>query len=309
MKRFLIFITLCLLIAMLPGLLPQTAVQAADEPVVYAVLFYSPSCGHCQKVITEDLPPLIEKYKDQLQIVGIDVTTQNGQILYQSTIETFQIDQDRLGVPTLVVGNAVMVGSDEIPAQFPALIDQGLASGGIPWPAIPGLADAIASEPPPNEGQIEHATQGGNLTVSERFALDPVANTIAVVVLVGMLISVILVGLNFSKIPASGPRFWPSWSFGLLLLIGIFAAGYLTYVEVTDTTAILWSDRQLQYRPAKPVCHAVRRAANWGSRAGGLPDDPYSLAGQPVRQTRHAENRRTGFVDPGLVLAPFSRFT
>lgn len=39
-------------------IVPITAPASADDgPVVQAVLFYSPSCGHCHKIIQEDLPP------------------------------------------------------------------------------------------------------------------------------------------------------------------------------------------------------------------------------------------------------------
>jgi uncharacterized membrane protein len=37
----------------------------------------------------------------------------------------------------------VLVGSLEIPERFPALIERGLASGGVDWPAIDGLARLI----------------------------------------------------------------------------------------------------------------------------------------------------------------------
>jgi hypothetical protein len=43
------------------------------------------------------------------------------------------------------------VGSGEIPEQFPAIIEAGLAANGIDWPAIPGLAEALAE----SDGQTE----------------------------------------------------------------------------------------------------------------------------------------------------------
>ena len=60
--------------------------SASDNGVVHAVLFYSPSCGHCHLVITETLPPLFEKYGDQLSIVGVDVTQTGGQALFCTTV-------------------------------------------------------------------------------------------------------------------------------------------------------------------------------------------------------------------------------
>ena len=116
----------------------------AQQPVVRAVLFYSPTCGHCHYVITEVLPPLGERYGDQLQLVGVDTTSPSGQILYQAAIERFNISDERRGVPALIVDSTVLVGSLEIPEQFPILIEQYMAQGGVDWPDIPGLADALA---------------------------------------------------------------------------------------------------------------------------------------------------------------------
>ena len=44
----------------------------AQSPRVMVVLFFSPTCGHCHKVMSEDLPPLQEKYGEQLQIYTVD---------------------------------------------------------------------------------------------------------------------------------------------------------------------------------------------------------------------------------------------
>jgi len=124
---------------------PRTAVQS-EEAVVRAVLFYSPSCPHCQQVVTIDLPPLIDKYGEGLLILGVNTYSEEGQELYQAAIEHFQIPSERLGVPTLIVGNTVLVGSYEIPGQFPNIIENGLINGGINWPEIPGLLELIEVE-------------------------------------------------------------------------------------------------------------------------------------------------------------------
>jgi uncharacterized membrane protein len=122
----------------------QVQPARAEKPVVHAVLFYSPSCPHCHQVITQDLPPLLEKYQDQLLIIGVDTYTAGGQQLYQAAIQRYNIPEERRGVPALIVGDVVLVGSLEIPEQFPGLIEQYLAAGGVDWPDIPGLAEAMA---------------------------------------------------------------------------------------------------------------------------------------------------------------------
>ena len=123
----------------------------AADPVVRAVLFYSPTCGHCHAVITETLTPMIEQYAGKLEIVGIDISVEQGAALYQDTIQAFQIPEDRLGVPTLIIGETVLVGALEIPEQFPGMVEAGLAAGGIDWPQVPGLAELMAAEPAPEE--------------------------------------------------------------------------------------------------------------------------------------------------------------
>lgn len=114
--------------------------------MVRAVLFYSPSCGYCHHVITEVLPPLIEKYGHQLSIVGVDVTQPDGQALFLAALQHFNLE--RSGLPFLVVGDTYLIGSIDIPEKFPGLIEQYLSQGGVDWPAIPGLAETLATAQP-----------------------------------------------------------------------------------------------------------------------------------------------------------------
>ena len=133
--------------------LSQAGLAEAEAPVVHAVLFYSPTCPHCHQVIQQDLPPLVAQYGEALQIIAVNVTSPDGQALYQAAIEHYQVPPERQGVPTLVVGDTVLVGSGEIPAQFPGIVKEGLAAGGIAWPDIPGLEQALtaATQPTPAE--------------------------------------------------------------------------------------------------------------------------------------------------------------
>ncbi|NJN97381.1 MAG: hypothetical protein HC875_26515 [Anaerolineales bacterium] len=125
---------------------PLATAQSADQPVARAVLFYSPTCPHCHEVIENTLIPLVDKYGDQLQILAIDVTQPDGQQLYLAAVEHYQIQHQ--GVPTLVVGEVVLIGGLDIPQQFPALVESGLTAGGIDWPAIPGLAALLPTATP-----------------------------------------------------------------------------------------------------------------------------------------------------------------
>lgn len=220
----------CLLLLLLIAAAPA----AADEPVVRAVLFFSPNCGHCHTVITEVLPPLVEKHGDQLQILAVNVTVQQGYDLFIATIEQFGLDP-RGTVPTLIVGETSLVGGRDIPEQFPAIIEQGLSLGGIDWPDIPGLEVVI--EQALGETALPQAPSKP-ASAKEAFMRDTVGSSLAVVVLAGMASVVTLAGVRLAKKSAPSGRQRFGWIVGVLCLMGLAVAGYLAYVEITETDAV-----------------------------------------------------------------------
>lgn len=248
--RYRKYLVLCLLVlaaivftidAMAAGLMDQS-------PVVRAIFFYSPTCGHCHKVINEDLPPLIEKYGDQLQLMGINVATQEGSAIFQEFLVTWEIPEDRFGVPALVVGDEHLVGSAEIPQFFPGIIAEGLQSGGIDWPDIPGLPEVLAqAKPTPTEPGDPVNSQSSSdsldfpmdmeVTVADRFKQDLAGNILAVVTLVGMVVSIVWVLISVLSANITEGKDW-SWLIPVLSILGLFVAGYLSFVEVTHTEAV-----------------------------------------------------------------------
>jgi uncharacterized membrane protein len=243
-------------------LLPA-ATQAEGEPVVQAVLFYSPGCSHCYYVITEVLEPMLADYGDQLQIVQIDAWQESGSEIFDAAIERYGDPSRPRGVPTLVVGEVVLIGSREIPDQFPAIVEEGLAAGGISWPDIPGLAELLAgaqSESPSTlTSQATPTAAAAMLSAGEDEvppeeeqgpASDPVGFALAGGVLAGMVVSL---GYSFWRISRPGswrrvvqmltsgraPRIQARrWVIPVLALVGLAVALYLAYVEVTQTEAV-----------------------------------------------------------------------
>jgi uncharacterized membrane protein/glutaredoxin len=125
--------------ALLALLVSLVLAQGETPPVVRGVLFYSPTCPHCHDVMDDVLPPLRSQYGAQLEILEINVSEATGSQLYQAAIAALGIPDDRLGVPTLIIGGQALVGSREIPESLPGLVGQHLAAGGVDWPDIPGL--------------------------------------------------------------------------------------------------------------------------------------------------------------------------
>ncbi len=236
MKRYLIF-KVVILISILAVIQPQS-VASADEAVVHAVLFYSPTCPHCQQVITDDLPPLLEKYGEQLMIVGIDTSVREGAQMYQSSIVHFNIPENRRGVPTMIVGKEILLGGFEIPERFPSIVEAGLESGGIDWPDIPGFKELISSSaqqedqnPVPEPDKVE-------ISIKERFAQDLSGNLLAVIVLIGMSLSVLWIAVSIARPLSFRIGYFPSWVVPILTLLGLIVSIYLSYVEMTQTEAV-----------------------------------------------------------------------
>jgi uncharacterized membrane protein len=194
----------------------------------------------------ETLPPLANKYKDQLDVVGIDVDHEVGQNLYQAAAIQFDIPDERIGIPTLIIGDVVLVGSREIPDELPKIIDEGLVSGGIDWPNIPGLQDVLAAQPSSASAQtgttkqVSTSDQSSTLNPSfiDKFTNDPIANSVAVVVLLGMFASVIGVGYSYVIGSKSKSLHWPKWVLPVLAVAGLGVAIYMSYIEVTQSKAI-----------------------------------------------------------------------
>lgn len=207
----------------------------AQTPVVHAVLFYSTSCPHCKEVIEVLLPELDKKYGSQLQIFGVNTYTEEGAALYYSYIDIYEVPSEMEGVPALVVGDQFMVGSRDIPTRFPDIIEEGLAAGGIDWPPIEGLAEAMSGVSNPDNGS---SSVSEGMTLKEKFAGDLAGNILSVVVLAGMLGAVVFAGFNLNK-PTGKPKFqFPTWLIPVLSVVGIGIAGYLAYVEVNQVEAV-----------------------------------------------------------------------
>jgi uncharacterized membrane protein/thiol-disulfide isomerase/thioredoxin len=252
---------------------PILPAHAQTQPVVNAILFYSPACGHCHYVITEVLPPLFEQYPDQLMIIGIDVTQEAGRDLYISTLQYFSLSSS--GVPLLVLGDKYLMGDVDIPEQLPGLIEQYLAQGGLDWPPIPGLKEILAkaqtasqptAEPTataqptlvttlsagmvvttPSPQPIMTPTpaisgivlaSNSDLNLMDRLSQDPVGNGVAILVLGGMLLAVIGGLIYFHRSIVESGQILTGWLFPVLCIEGMLVAFYLSYVEITQIEAV-----------------------------------------------------------------------
>ncbi|MBC7260147.1 MAG: hypothetical protein H5T65_12995, partial [Chloroflexi bacterium] len=108
----------------------------AQQPVVRALFFYSPTCPHCEAVIKEYIPSLLQKYGKQLEIAFIDISNpQNYEGLLRLEA-AYGLDSTKTGVPEVFIGDKVLTGEVAIRGQMESIIQEYLAKGGVDYPAL-----------------------------------------------------------------------------------------------------------------------------------------------------------------------------
>ncbi len=198
------------------------------ESAVRLVYFYSPTCPLCHDVMEELLPMLREIHGRDLTIMELNIDDPAITPLFNNLVKQHFPDM-MAGAPAAAIGETLLLGKSELFERLPALIDTGLADGGLDWPAIEGLAPFIDSfDPLAPPVSIKKNTR-------ELFMQDPLGNSIATLVLL-LLILTILKTITPQKWQA---RFnAPDWLFILVACLGLITAAYLSYVEITLKPAV-----------------------------------------------------------------------
>jgi cytochrome c biogenesis protein CcdA/thiol-disulfide isomerase/thioredoxin len=130
---------------------PAAVTNPAGKPVVRFYLFYSDTCPHCHDIMNNYLPTVYEKYGDQVeyQYLNINNNTENYMTMLGVETKLGMPGEDQGYVPALVIGDKVLVGAQDIPAQLEGLIDQYLAQGGVDWISLENLPQVVLPTPAP----------------------------------------------------------------------------------------------------------------------------------------------------------------
>lgn len=264
MIRWMRIVTMLMLMMTCTLMLVWPSIALADAPVVHAILFWSRTCPHCHYVIEEVLPPLQAHYGTQFRLKMLAGEEPANVVLYQAAVQRFNIPPERRGVPTLIIGDNVLVGSREIPEKLPDLIARYLAAGGVEYPSLPGLERAVGVElcgsAPCDEAttSAEAGVTDERSVVARQAAPDPIANALAGIVLAAL--AAVLVYASIAIIRASrwvaatagvsparshrsqtmaAPR-RSGWSvlIPVFALIGLGVASYLAYTKLLHTDVI-----------------------------------------------------------------------
>jgi uncharacterized membrane protein len=176
-----------------------------------------------------------------LHIAIMNTTTSSGRQLFETACQRYGVQ--RRVVPMLVIGRVALVGSEEIPSRLVGLIEKHLVVGGIDWPDLPGLADGFAGAEflprfsvPPLASIARHdpADSQSIPTWCRQLVRDPVGNTVALLVLIGMIATLVRCVLVLGRTCGPSPR---TWTIPAVALIGLAIAVYLAQVELRDVDA------------------------------------------------------------------------
>ncbi len=129
---------------------PVGATSAPDGPVIHILYFYSVDCSHCRAVEQEVLKPLEEKYPGRLDIRYLEIGDPTAYELLVRTEEYFGVAPEKRGLPTIIVGDQILIGEDEARQRLPCLVEKCLVESGADFPPIPGLEDALSGMSSPS---------------------------------------------------------------------------------------------------------------------------------------------------------------
>jgi cytochrome c biogenesis protein CcdA/thiol-disulfide isomerase/thioredoxin len=194
--------------------LSTSGVPAAGNITVTAVYFYSDSCSHCEKV-KPVIANISARYPDlNLSQLEVNHNADNRQ-LFNDISSRYGIANP--GVPTVFIGNGVLIGESEIANRFePAILAerQRIASG-IPTNQI-NLTPANPGIPP--------ATPALSLYMVVFAALVDSMNPCGLSVLVFLLISMAAAGDRKRILLVGGVYIAAMFLFHLFVGIGLFSA-------------------------------------------------------------------------------------
>jgi hypothetical protein len=99
------------------------AAEAQEGPLVVRV-FIDPHCSSCHRVMEDIIPPLARKYKDQVRWDYLDISKED---IYKQYISWELKLNRRLGTPTVIVGNRILVGMSESADHLDVYINEALS--------------------------------------------------------------------------------------------------------------------------------------------------------------------------------------
>jgi uncharacterized membrane protein len=196
------------------------------------------SCPHCHIVIDNVLPPLQAGYGEQLEIRLIEIRSAAELDQLYELAAAVGLRRDATGVPLMLIGDAVLVGSVQIPAELSGLVERHLLAGGVGFPSLPELTVFM----PELESALMTPLPAAENTSIPAAAGEVSGFVLAVAILAAMVLVVLYAAVQLAT-ARRGRRLLPrlAWSERVvpaLAVAGLAVAAYLAYVETQAVAAV-----------------------------------------------------------------------
>ncbi|MBU2515465.1 vitamin K epoxide reductase family protein [bacterium] len=221
-------------------LLPLNGV-AASKTTLKAVLFYKTDCQECETAIQNILPKYVKKLDSKLKILAINNSISEGASVFLDTLLTLNIPAYSQ-LPILIIGSHILTGLDDINQNLPGVLSAPSDATVYDWPQVSSINSLVKKiqqmESVPSAKWIDGNTeQGFSETVNTfkyNFKKDIVGNSIALIVLIGMLMAVVFGIILFVKRPMT-ESCSISVAYPILGITALSIAGYLFYSGVVES--------------------------------------------------------------------------
>jgi uncharacterized membrane protein len=237
MRRILTSLLLVTLMLSIPAAITaQAAMPERGVPVVNGILFWSNGCPHCETVLLYTLPPLQEAYRHQLNIQMVELVTLEDVDEFFAIFTAFGLSTEQIDVPLLLINDAPLVGSEQIAAELPDLIEQYLAVGGIEPPLILGEHAALLARAVP----FTSFDPDSLIQAEEKTGFNGDWLGWVVMALMGIAVALVILAMlrAFQGKPMESFKGWLDMAVPILSIVGLGVALYLTYVEWSHARAI-----------------------------------------------------------------------
>jgi cytochrome c biogenesis protein CcdA len=134
------------------GPLTATPTPTVDysQAKVHGYYFYSNTCTHCIDILEKIIYPLQAAYPGQLDIRLLELGKPEYYQALLKVEQAWQVDSADRGLPTVVLGDKILLGDEPTRAELPSLLEGAVKGEGIPFPQIEGLDPASLVSIPPD---------------------------------------------------------------------------------------------------------------------------------------------------------------
>lgn len=236
MRKVLMLLFILLVVTNRPTGVKAAPIQT-EKPVVHVILFWSNGCTYCNQVLTTTLPPIQDQYQSQLSVLLIEIVTIKDIENLYSLGASLGLTKEQVAVPFLLIDRTALVGVDEIVTKLSSLINKYLTSGGLDYPDIPLLNNML-----PNGIAYTSSDPYLHLIPQTATKTNPTGMALAwgilVIMVMALILAVIMILHAFQGKPLGEIKGWLDIAIPILSIIGLGAAIYLTYVEVTHARTL-----------------------------------------------------------------------